>query len=429
MIDKTAPVVSLTKVNGTTVSFPFNTNANVNSVGSSCTNGDGNVSVTLGGSPTTPATATCSAGSWTLTFTTPISAEGTYVFAASQTDAAGNTGSSGNQTVVIDKTAPVVSLTKVNGATVSFPVNTNANVNSVGGSCTNGDGDVSVTLGGSPTTPATTACSGGSWTLTLTTPITAEGTYVFAATQTDSAGNTGSSGNQTIVIDKTAPVVTLTQVNGSGVSFPLTTNQNVNSVGGSCTSGDGNVSVTLGGNPTTPASTSCSGGSWTLTLTTPISAEGTYVFAASQTDAAGNTGSSGNQTVVIDKTAPVVTIDSITPDPTNSGTTAIWHANDNGAYSVRVGGTDCSTGTVVSSGTYSTAPAAVATPIAASDLSEGSNTIRVCVTDTAANTGSAVSSVTKDTTSPIVVNVSSTKPNGTYTVGEVIPIQVEFSDP
>jgi len=55
------------------------------------------------------------------------------------------------------------------------------------------------------------ACSGGSWTLTLTTPLTAEGTYTFTANQTDAAGNSGSSGSRTITIDKTAPTLTINQ--------------------------------------------------------------------------------------------------------------------------------------------------------------------------------------------------------------------------
>src|SRR5204863_137437 len=104
------------------------------------------------------------------------------------------------------------------------------------------------------------------------------------------------------------PVVALTQVNGSGVSFPYTTNQNVSSVGGTCTTGDGAVSVTRDASPTAPATAACSAGSWTLTLTTALSAEGSYVFAASQTDAAGNSGSSANKPLTIDQSAPVVAL-------------------------------------------------------------------------------------------------------------------------
>ena len=57
---------------------------------------------------------------------------------ASQLDAAGNNGSSGSKSVTIDKTAPTVTLTKVNGTTVTFPYSTNVNVTSVGGTCGRG---------------------------------------------------------------------------------------------------------------------------------------------------------------------------------------------------------------------------------------------------------------------------------------------------
>ena len=60
--------------------------------------------------------------------------------------------------------------------------------------------------------------------------------------------------------------------------------------------------------------------------------------------------------------------------------------------------TDCSTGTVQDSGTYSTAPANATSTVQASSLAEGTNTIRVCVTDAGANTGSTTTTVTKDTT-------------------------------
>ena len=104
-------------------------------------------------------------------------------------------------------------------------------------------------------------------------------------------------------------------------------------------------------------------------------------------------------------TEPVVTIDSVSKtllgraDPSTSVT---WHADENGAYSVRVGGSDCSSGTRVASGAYTGAPGKHSTTIASSALSEGPDTIRVCVTDSASRTNSATVVVTKDTTAPIV---------------------------
>ena len=91
--------------------------------------------------------------------------------------------------------------------------------------------------------------------------------------------------------------------------------------------------------------------------------------------------------------------------PSDPSTNITWHASANGTYSVRVGGTDCSTGTQVATGSYSTSPANVVTNILASQLAEGTNTIRVCVTDAVPSTGSATTTVTKDSLAPSVTIV------------------------
>src|SRR5918994_1159284 len=108
--------------------------------------------------------------------------------------------------------------------------------------------------------------------------------------------------------------------------------------------------------------------------------------------------------VVSDTTAPTVTVVSASPATigASGSSTITWNANENGSFSVRVGGTSCSTGTEVASGNYSTQPNNTTSTVNASDLSEGANTIRVCVTDSANNTGSATTTVTKDTIAPVV---------------------------
>ena len=130
--------------------------------------------------------------------------------------AAGSLGA--NRNIVIDTTAPALTLTRVNGTLRTFPYTTNANVTSLGGACGTASGDagtVSVTVNGSATSPATASCSAGSWTLTLTTPISAAGTYAIVASQSDTATNAGSTA-QTIVIDKTAPTITAVSSQQSG---------------------------------------------------------------------------------------------------------------------------------------------------------------------------------------------------------------------
>ena len=63
-----------------------------------------------------------------------------------------------------DATAPVVTVTSVNGAARSFPYRTNASVTTIGGACGTAAGDsASVTplLDGSATSPSTATCASG----------------------------------------------------------------------------------------------------------------------------------------------------------------------------------------------------------------------------------------------------------------------------
>jgi LPXTG-site transpeptidase (sortase) family protein len=158
---------------------------------------------------------------------------------------------------------------------------------------------------------------------------------------------------------------------------------------------------------------SVSGGPTTYTVTASATNEGIIMLSlptGAALDAYSNPSSDSTSTdnsVTLDWTAPSVAIDSITPDPTNAGATVTWHSDENGTYSVRVGGTSCSTGTQVTSSTYSTSPATINSVIPSANLAAGVNTVRVCVTDRAANIGSTTGTVTKVLT-PIVTTTAAT---------------------
>jgi hypothetical protein len=124
---------------------------------------------------------------------------------------------------------------------------------------------------------------------------------------------------------------------------------------------------------------------------------------------------------------PVV-IDNITPNPTNSGATITWHAWKNGAYEVRLGGTNCADGTVIDSGSYSTSPNKITSSINATNLVvDQSYALFVCVTASSI-TDFAFSSITKDTTSPsVVISLASSQANTTTTLP--INFTVAFSEP
>ena len=249
-------------------------------------------------------------GAWTRTLTTPLSADGNYTATANQADSATNSGTSGAKAITVDKGAPAVTLTTVNGAAQTFPLTTNATVTSVGGACGTAAGDsttINVTIGAAGSETGTATCTAGAWTRTLTTPLAADGNYTATATQADNLANVGTSGTKTITVDKTAPIVTLTTVNGAVQTFPFTTNATVLAVGGACGTATGDsttINVTIGGAGSETGTATCSGGAWTRTLTTPLAADGNYTATATQADTATNSGTSGAKAITVDKTAP-----------------------------------------------------------------------------------------------------------------------------
>jgi hypothetical protein len=116
--------------------------------------------------------------------------------------------------------------------------------------------------------------------------------------------------------------------------------------------------------------------------------------------------------VTRDTTAPTVTIDSVSKTLLNSADstfTIVWHATENGTFAVKVGGTSCADATQVTgttaSGSYSTQPNTSTSAVNASALAQEANTLRVCVTETAPNTGAATTTVSKDTTAPTGTDV------------------------
>ncbi len=132
-------------------------------------------------------------------------------------------------------------------------------------------------------------------------------------------------------------------------------------------------------------------------------AEGAHSFEVKATDQAGNTDPSpASFSWTIDLTAPQVTIDSLSKALLKAGETseATWHADENGAFELRVGGADCSAGTVIDSGNYADQPAPHLSNVTAAQLQEGANTLRLCLGDAAGNRGSATTTLSRDTAAP-----------------------------
>jgi hypothetical protein len=137
-------------------------------------------------------------------------ADGSYRIAARVVDAAGYTKDSTIQTVTVDNTAPAVTLTTP--ANVAL---TTDNTPTLSGAAGNAAGDATpVTVriysgtgtAGAVVQTLTPNRGGGSWSTTATT--LADGTYTAQATQSDAAGNVGTSTANTFTVDTTGPAVT-----------------------------------------------------------------------------------------------------------------------------------------------------------------------------------------------------------------------------
>jgi hypothetical protein len=125
---------------------------------------------------------------------------------------------------------------------------------------------------------------------------------------------------------------------------------------------------------------------------------------------------------------PTVVIDSVIPNLTSSGTTITWHAYDNGAFFLRVGGTNCADGSVIINGVYPNSPSTESFGINAGNLAEGLNILRACVTDTLSNTGSAIGYVTKDTTAPGITSFTRQTPSSAATNADALIFRATFSE-
>ncbi len=156
-----------------------------------------------------------------------------------------------------------------------------------------------------------TATANGSGAWSYTTAALANGTHSLTATATDAAGNTGAASSAlSVTVDIVAPAVTESLANDTGSS----STDKVTSNGTLSGSGDANAVVhfTVDGNAIGQTATANASGVWSFTPTGL--ADGTHTIVASETDAAGNTGTA-SVAFTLDTTAP--TISSITESPSS----------------------------------------------------------------------------------------------------------------
>ncbi len=193
---------------------------------------------------------------------------GTYTLTYTAIDDWANVGTTTRTVNVVDTTAPVMSVTGDNPATVEL----GASYADAGATGSDLGGAVTVTSSGTVNTDAV-------------------GTYTITYTGTDPSGNTASTTRTVNVVDTTAPVITVTGTN------PITDHElgdTYTDAGATATDLSGSITVTTNG-------------------TVNSDAVGTYTLTYVATDPSGNTATATRTVDVVDTTAPVVTVTGTNP--------------------------------------------------------------------------------------------------------------------
>lgn len=245
-------------------------------------------------------------GSWTFTPAAPLS-DGSHVFTAGLTDAAGNASApSPAFGLAVDSTAPaapvIATLTDdAAPATGNIPAGgtTNDTTPTIAG--TTEPGSTVNVYDGTTLIGTVTADGAGNWTLT---PTLVEGNHSLTATTTDAAGNTsGASTPFAVTVDTTAPAASIAVTgitDDTGVVGDWVTGDTTPIFSGTLGSplGSGEtVQVSLDGGATwSPASVNGTNWSW---FAPGQLADGGYTLETRVVDNAGNVGNIATQTFTI----------------------------------------------------------------------------------------------------------------------------------
>ncbi len=323
-------------------------------------------------------------GSWSITVAAGNAlTDASYDVAVTSTDAAGNSSSdTTSNELVVDTTAPTVTIT-------SAPIANSSNASNypVGGSCTNGDGDVTVSIAGSTPSPQALSCTNGVWNTNFDVSSIADGSNALAinVSQTDIAGNVDSA-TQSADKDVAAPTLAITDNGSAGDDVYSQTEASTVAVSGTTDAEDGQsvtVSFSDGSNSPVTTNATVSGGNWT-TSTVDVSNlnNGAITVTADVNDVSGNAAPQASDNVTYTNTLPNLTANNV--GPTNNSFPAFSGTTDQPAGSTvtvndNLGGQVC-TATTVSGTPDNTWSCSTTSPI-----SEGSYIFTAAVSDADAN--------------------------------------------
>ena len=333
-------------------------------------------------------------------------ADGTLTLSATLTDSGGNTGAAATDTVSKDAAAPA-------GYSVTFDQDPVTSANETAISFTFGAAEV----GADYDYTITSAGGGGSVTgsgaiATATDQIDSidvsglpDGMLTLSVALTDGAGNAGSAVTDTASKDAAAPSGysaafdqdSVTAANETAISFTFASAEIGASYQYTITSAGGGGSVTASGTLVTATDQ-------VADIDVSALPDGTLTLSVTITDTGGNTGTAATDTVNKDATAPSgysAAFDQTLATSANGTAISFSFASaEAGAdydYTIASSGGG---GSVTGSGTLATAADQIA-GIDVSGLPDGTLTLSVTLTDTAGNTGPAVTdTVTKETDQP-----------------------------
>ena len=240
--------------------------------------------------------------------------QGDLTLTARGTDAAGN--ASEAQTLLrVDTVAPAVTIATV----ATDDVVNAAEAQAAGGVLVSGtasaeDGQVlTVYLGA---VERTVAVNAGQWQASFAATDLVEGPLQLSAVVADTAGNSGSA-QATVVVDRDAGAITLAAVSGENLLDAAEANAALTLTGSADGLEDGQLlTVTVGDLTRT---VTVAQGAWSLALLASdvqALAEGEVAVEVTGQDAAGNTATAAQATLVLDRTAPVLTLDAVAGDGT-----------------------------------------------------------------------------------------------------------------
>ncbi|MHC2273866.1 hypothetical protein ACVME8_000477 [Bradyrhizobium diazoefficiens] len=368
----------------------------------------------------------------TFTATDGFAGTGTVAVGTGYTDAAGNTGGAGSDTVTIDRANPTVAVDII--ATSLSDTTSTSNVTFTFSEAVTGFDASDITPTNGTISGFTTIDSSHySATFTATDGFTGTGTVAVGTGYTDAAANTGVAGSDTVTIDRANPTAAVNIV-ATSLSDTTSTSNVTFTFSEAVTGFDASDITPTNGTISGFTTIDSSHYSATFTATDGFAGTGTVAVGTGYTDAAANTGVAGSDTVTIDRANPTVAVNIVATSLSDTTSTS----NVTFTFSEAVTGFDASditptNGTI--SGFTTIDSSHYSATFTATDGFAGTGTVAVGTgyIDAAANTGVAGSdTVAIDRANPTVSSEVITSATGIQSnwlnAGDVASITVTMSE-